>query len=174
MAGLTKIPARVLDAVTAKDEILALQLTENLQREDLDPIDTALAMVGYFQSRHAEKGFDVANLGHPNLPEIFQEAIGEEGFTNARSGEGTEEGEEAGNGRCAETSLPLHRRSVRSVKSGIEEQVAAFKKSDLEALLTGLREFVALVEGRFPEALDDGVPVAKARLKPKKKKRNPA
>ena len=50
----------------------------------------------------------------------------------------------------------LYRRSVQSVKSGIEEQVDAFKKSDLEALLTDLRELVALVEGRLPEALDDG------------------
>ena len=30
--GLPTIPARILDAVTQKDEILAYQLTENLQR----------------------------------------------------------------------------------------------------------------------------------------------
>ena len=42
----------------------------------------------------------------------------------------------------------------------------AFKKSDLEALLTDLRELVALVEGRLPEALHDGSPTAEA---PKKK-----
>lgn len=33
--GLPTIPARVIDAVAAKDEILALQLTEKLQRENL-------------------------------------------------------------------------------------------------------------------------------------------
>jgi ParB family chromosome partitioning protein len=62
MLGLATIPARVIDAVTAKDEILALQLTENLQREDLDPIDTAQAVVGYIQARHAEEGFDVDGI----------------------------------------------------------------------------------------------------------------
>jgi ParB/RepB/Spo0J family partition protein len=60
--GLATIPARVIDAVTAKDEILALQLTENLQRAELDPIDTAMAMVGYFQIRHAEEGLDAEGI----------------------------------------------------------------------------------------------------------------
>jgi hypothetical protein len=41
---------------------LALQLTENLQRAELDPIDTAQAMVGYFQIRHAEEGLDVDGI----------------------------------------------------------------------------------------------------------------
>ena len=54
--------------------------------------------------------------------------------------------------------------------SGIEEQGDAFKKSDLEALLNDLRELVALVEGRLPEALDDGASVAEAPAEPKKKK----
>jgi hypothetical protein len=35
------------------------------------------------------------------------------------------------------------------------QQADAFKKSDLEALQTELRELVALVEGRLPESLDD-------------------
>ena len=38
-AGLEIIPARIVNTVTQKDEILAYQLTENLQREDLNPID---------------------------------------------------------------------------------------------------------------------------------------
>jgi ParB-like chromosome segregation protein Spo0J len=243
MAGLTTIPARVLDAVAARDEILALQLTENLQREDLDPIDTALAVVGYFQSRHGEEGFDVngiidamillerapdrvkkevvdtvstlakisgkslrslerlcsilrlpteiqnalregrlnvsqgyifaANLGHPNLLEIFQAALGE-GFTNAGLEKKLKKETKPATGGVRKRPFSLYRRSIQSVKSGIEEHVAAFKKSDLEALLSDLQELVALVEGRLPEALDDGVHVAKARPKPKKKKRNPA
>jgi hypothetical protein len=52
----------VIDSVTEKGEILALQLTENLQRADLDPIDTALAVVGYFQIRHEEEGFDAEGI----------------------------------------------------------------------------------------------------------------
>jgi hypothetical protein len=39
-----------------------LQLTENLQRAELNPIDTALAMVGYFQIRHAEEGPDAEGI----------------------------------------------------------------------------------------------------------------
>jgi len=234
--GLATIPARVIDAVTAKDEILALQLTENLQREDLDPIDMAQAVVGFFQARHAEEGLDVdgiintiinlerepnrvkkevavtvtaiqkisgkslpslrrscsllklpeeiqnalregligvsqgyifaANLGHPYLMDIFQKAVGE-GFTN----DGLEK--ELKKGRKPATTenvrkrpFSLYRRSVQSLRTGIEEQADAFNKSDLEALLNDLRELVALVEGRLPEALDDSSPVAKA---PKKK-----
>ena len=62
---------------------------------------------------------------------------------------------------------PSERRSeIQSVRSSIEEQVDAFKKSDLEALLTDLRELVALVEGRLPEALDDS---GSAAVTPKKK-----
>jgi hypothetical protein len=34
----------------------------NLQRADLDPIDTARAMVGYFQVRHAEEGLDAEGI----------------------------------------------------------------------------------------------------------------
>jgi len=41
MLGMEPIPARILDTTTQKDEILAYQLTENLQREDLNPMDQA-------------------------------------------------------------------------------------------------------------------------------------
>jgi hypothetical protein len=34
----------------------------NLQRAELDPIDTAPAMVGYFQIRHAEEGLDAEGI----------------------------------------------------------------------------------------------------------------
>ena len=44
--------------------------------------------------------------------------------------------------------------------TGIDEQSEAFRKSDLEALLNDLRELIALVEGRLPEAIDDGGPAA--------------
>ena len=190
--GLATIPARVIDAVTAKDEILALQLTENLQREDLDPIDTAQAVVGYFQVRHAEEGFDVdgiinmmmnlerepdrvkkeitdtvsvivkisgkslrslerscsllklpeeiqnalregaigvsqgyifaVNLDHPNLMEIFQEAVGD-GFTNAGLERALKKGLKPATESVRKRPFSLYRRSVQSMRSGIEEQV---------------------------------------------------
>ena len=237
--GLATIPARVIDAVTAKDEILSLQLTENLQREDLDPIDTAQAVVGYVQARHGEEGLDAegivntmilverdpdrvkkevadtvstivnisgkslrsvqrtcsllklpeeiqnalregaigvsqgyifaVNLDHPNLMEIFQEAVGD-GFTNAGLERALKKGLKPATESVRKRPFSLYRRSVQSMRSGIEEQVDAFKKSDLEALLTDLRELVALVEGRLPEALDDGASVAEAPAEPKKKK----
>jgi hypothetical protein len=52
---------------------------------------------------------------------------------------------------------------------GIGTVCDAFKKSDLEALLTDLQELVALVEGRLPEALDDSGSAAKAPAGTKKK-----
>ncbi|MCX5809774.1 MAG: ParB/RepB/Spo0J family partition protein [Proteobacteria bacterium] len=57
--GLPTIPARILDAITQKDEILAFQLTENLQREDLNPMDQAKGILAYIQARHPDKGYDV-------------------------------------------------------------------------------------------------------------------
>jgi ParB family transcriptional regulator, chromosome partitioning protein len=55
---LPSIPARVVNAITQKDEILALQLTENLQREDLNPIDQAKGILAYIQAKHPDKGYN--------------------------------------------------------------------------------------------------------------------
>jgi hypothetical protein len=52
--GWLEIPVRILEGVTAQDEIMAIQLTENLQREDLNPIDEARAYLRYVQTRHTE------------------------------------------------------------------------------------------------------------------------
>ena len=57
--GLPTIPARILDAITQKDEILAFQLTENLQREDLNPIDQAKGIFTYIQVKLPDKTYDV-------------------------------------------------------------------------------------------------------------------
>ena len=59
MLGMEPIPARILDAATQKDEILAYQLTENLQREDLNPMDQAKGILSFVQARHPDKGYDV-------------------------------------------------------------------------------------------------------------------
>jgi hypothetical protein len=42
----------IVNAVTQKDEILAIQITENLQWEDLDPIDQAKGILAFFQAKH--------------------------------------------------------------------------------------------------------------------------
>ncbi len=57
--GLEFAPVRVMDAVTQQDEIIAFQLTENLQREDLNPIDQAKGMLAYIQAKLPEKGYNV-------------------------------------------------------------------------------------------------------------------
>jgi hypothetical protein len=91
--------------------------------------------------------------------EIFQQAVGE-GFTNAGLEKELKKGRKPVTPGVRKRPFSLYRRSVQSVRSSIEEQVDAFKKSDLEALLTDLRDLVALVEGRLPEAIDDGGPAA--------------
>ncbi|MBA4417823.1 MAG: hypothetical protein C0392_07925 [Syntrophus sp. (in: bacteria)] len=53
------IPARIVNAVTQKDEILAIQITENLQREDLNPIDQAKGILAYIQAKHPDKGYNL-------------------------------------------------------------------------------------------------------------------
>jgi ParB family chromosome partitioning protein len=60
--GLPTIPVRVVNTITQKDEILAFQLTENLQREDLNPIDQAKGILAFIQVRHADKGYDVEGV----------------------------------------------------------------------------------------------------------------
>jgi hypothetical protein len=53
--GLETIPARIVSTVTVKDEILAIQLIENLQREDLNPIDQAKGILAFIQARHPDQ-----------------------------------------------------------------------------------------------------------------------
>ncbi|MCX5817140.1 MAG: ParB/RepB/Spo0J family partition protein [Proteobacteria bacterium] len=60
--GLPTIPVRVVNTITQKDEILAFQLTENLQREDLNPMDQAKGILAYIQAKLPDKGYDVAGV----------------------------------------------------------------------------------------------------------------
>ena len=60
--GLESIPARIVNTITQKDEILAYQLTENLQREDLNPIDQAKGIFGFIQAKLPDKGYTVDSL----------------------------------------------------------------------------------------------------------------
>ncbi|MCX5810013.1 MAG: ParB/RepB/Spo0J family partition protein [Proteobacteria bacterium] len=62
MLDMESIPVRILDAATQKDEILAYQLTENLQREDLNYIDQAKGILAYIQAKHPDKGYDVEGV----------------------------------------------------------------------------------------------------------------
>jgi hypothetical protein len=91
-----------------------------------------------------------ANIDHPYRMDIFQQAVAD-GFTNDGLEEALKRGRPTARTEIARKKpFSLFRRSVQSVRSGIEEQEDAFKKSDLEALLNDLRELIALVEGAAP------------------------
>jgi hypothetical protein len=108
-----------------------------------------------------------ANIDHPYLMDIFQQAVAD-GFTNDGLEKTLKKGRPTVRSEIARKKpFSLFRRSVQSVRSSIEEQEDAFKKSDL---LSDLRELVALVEGRLPEAIDDSGPAAEAPAESKQKK----
>ena len=52
--GLATIPARILPNVQSGEEVLTIQLIENLQRQEIDPIDKANAILAFFRNRHGE------------------------------------------------------------------------------------------------------------------------
>jgi ParB-like chromosome segregation protein Spo0J len=57
--GLELVPVRVIGAGKESGETIALQLTENLQREDLNPMDQAKGILAYIQAKLPDKGYDV-------------------------------------------------------------------------------------------------------------------
>ncbi|MCX5809327.1 MAG: ParB/RepB/Spo0J family partition protein [Proteobacteria bacterium] len=78
--GLPTIPVRVVNTVTQKDEILAYQLTENLQREDLNPIDQAKGILSFIQAKHPDNGYDVDGvmsdlIKYNRKPDTLSEAV---------------------------------------------------------------------------------------------------
>jgi ParB family chromosome partitioning protein len=52
--GLVTIPARILRNVQSEEEVLTIQLIENLQRWEIDPIDKANGILAFFRNRHGE------------------------------------------------------------------------------------------------------------------------
>lgn len=55
--GLPTIPAIILPNVKTWEDTLRIQVTENFQRRELDPIDKANAILAFFQCRH--EGMDL-------------------------------------------------------------------------------------------------------------------
>lgn len=55
---LPAIPARVLDQVQDQAEIIEIQMIENFQREDIDPIDMGNAFTDFIKARHKDAEFD--------------------------------------------------------------------------------------------------------------------
>ena len=56
---LELVPVRIIEAGKESGETIALQLTENLQREDLDPMDQAKGILSYIQAKLPDKNYDV-------------------------------------------------------------------------------------------------------------------
>lgn len=57
--GLESVPVRVIEAGRESGAAIALQLTENLQREDLNPLDQAKGILAYIQAKLPDKNYDV-------------------------------------------------------------------------------------------------------------------
>lgn len=75
-AGVSTIPARIFRDIKTQD-ILALQLIENLNREDLDPIDEANAYLEYYKSFDGNKKVTAQDL--INALYTYKTRGGEEG-----------------------------------------------------------------------------------------------
>ncbi|MCX5810306.1 MAG: ParB/RepB/Spo0J family partition protein [Proteobacteria bacterium] len=56
------VPVRIIEAGKESGETIALQLTENLQREDLNPMDQAKGILAFIQAKHPDKGYDVGGV----------------------------------------------------------------------------------------------------------------
>ena len=56
---LELVPVRIIETGKESGETIAIQLTENLQREDLNPMDQAKGILAFFQAKHPDKGYDV-------------------------------------------------------------------------------------------------------------------
>ena len=57
--GLESVPVRVIEAGKELGETIAFQLTENLQREDLNPMDQAKGVLSFIQAKLPDKNYDV-------------------------------------------------------------------------------------------------------------------
>ncbi|MCX5809023.1 MAG: ParB/RepB/Spo0J family partition protein, partial [Proteobacteria bacterium] len=57
--GHESVPVRIIEAGKESGETIALQLTENLQREDLNPMDQAKGILSFIQAKHPDKGYDM-------------------------------------------------------------------------------------------------------------------
>ncbi|MCX5813033.1 MAG: ParB/RepB/Spo0J family partition protein [Proteobacteria bacterium] len=60
--GFESVPIRVIEAGKELGDTIALQLTENLQREDLNPIDQAKGILSFIQAKHSDKGYGMEGV----------------------------------------------------------------------------------------------------------------
>ncbi|MCX5809661.1 MAG: ParB/RepB/Spo0J family partition protein [Proteobacteria bacterium] len=77
---LELVPVRVIEAGKESGETIALQLTENLQREDLNPMDQAKGILAYIQAKLPDKNYDVDGVmselvNYNRSPEYVSEEV---------------------------------------------------------------------------------------------------
>jgi len=58
LAGLASVPVCVIPTIQRREDALSLQLIENLQREDLNPMDRTEGLFALFQARHGAIALD--------------------------------------------------------------------------------------------------------------------
>ena len=80
--GLESVPVRVIEAGKESGETIAFQLTENLQREDLNPMDQAKGILSYIQAKLPDKNYDVDGVmsvlvSYDRRPEDLSKEIAE-------------------------------------------------------------------------------------------------
>jgi hypothetical protein len=74
---LETVPVRVIETGKESGEAIAYQLTENLQQEDLNPIDQAKGILAFIQAKHpdlsASSGTQAGNVY--NLDGVISELV---------------------------------------------------------------------------------------------------
>ena len=78
--GLESVPIRIIESGKELGDTIALQLTENLQREDLNPIDQAKGILAYIQAKHPDQGYDLDGvmsdlIKYNRKPDTLSEAL---------------------------------------------------------------------------------------------------
>ncbi|MCX5812800.1 MAG: ParB/RepB/Spo0J family partition protein [Proteobacteria bacterium] len=78
--GFESVPIRIIEAGKELGDTIALQLTENLQREDLNPIDQAKGILSFIQAKHPDQGYDVDGVmsdlvKYNRKPDTLSEAL---------------------------------------------------------------------------------------------------
>ena len=144
--GMELIPVRILDAATQKDEMLAYQLTENLQREDLNYIDQAKGILAYIQAGAlpvSQGYFFAANLDCPDLSKIF-ETIMKTPVTNAALNNSLTAWKKPKPDPVVikPPSMTKQATSLISVKTVFEKGVGTYAREDFEKLLYRVAGFL--------------------------------
>ncbi len=62
MLNMSSIPARIMKGSLSKEEIMVMQMMENLQREDLNPLDEAKAYYNFYKLKSGGKNIEPQDM----------------------------------------------------------------------------------------------------------------